>query len=128
MEQKRVPEPKPMHEIISPVFPRRRFGSAGCDGLAPSAPSAAPSAIRVAVLFRKSRRDQRDFIRAPFLPWLDLISQDVRLEQNKKKGNRRNIMLKAQRFCKKKKRAPSCLGPLLWLCFQEYDDQILAFS
>src|SRR5437879_3030382 len=83
MEQKRAPEPNPMQEIISSVFPRRRFGSANCDGLAPSAPSVAPSAIRAAVLFRKSRRDQRDFIRAPFLPWLYLIPKDARLAQNR---------------------------------------------
>src|SRR4030095_12169742 len=115
MEQKRVPEPKPMHEIISPVFPRRRFGSAGCDGLAPSAPSAAPSAIRVAVLFRKSRRDQRDFIRAPFLPWLDLIPQDVRLAQNREPA--KHHCISSTRFSSKK-RGPKYLGPLLWICFQ----------
>src|SRR4029453_3884173 len=119
MEQKRVPEPKPMHEIISPVFPRRRFGSAGCDGLAPSAPSAAPSAIRVAVLFRKSRRDQRDFIRAPFLPWLDLIPQDVRLAQNREPAKHHCI---SPTVFSRKKRGPKYLGPLLWICFQEYDD------
>src|SRR4029453_4560958 len=103
MEQKRVPEPKPMHEIISPVFPRRRFGSAGCDGLAPSAPSAAPSAIRVAVLFRKSRRDQRDFIRAPF----DLIPQDVRLAQNREPA--KHHCVSSTRFSSKKKR-PQVFG------------------
>src|SRR4029077_18374773 len=107
MEQKRVPEPKPMHEIISPVFPRRRFGSADCDGLAPSAPSAAPSAIRVAVLFRKSRRDQRDFIRDTFLPWLDLIPQDVRLAQNREPAKHHCVSL--TRFSSKKKR-PQVFG------------------
>src|SRR4030095_1462282 len=107
MEQKRVPEPKPMHEIISPVFPRRRFGSAGCDGLAPSAPSAAPSAIRVAVLFRKSRRDQRDFIRAPFLPWLDLIPQDVRLAQNREPAKHHCV---SSRVSRAKKEPPSIWG------------------
>src|SRR5947209_4309097 len=95
MEQKRAPEPNPMQEIISSVFPRRRFGSADCDGLALSAPSVAPSAIRAAVLFRKSRRDQRDFIRAPFLPWLYLIPKDARLAQNRE---RRSIILSSMHF------------------------------
>jgi hypothetical protein len=56
-----------MQEIISPVFPKRRFVSeVDCNGLAPSALSSAPSAINAPVLFRNSRRDQRDFIKAPF--------------------------------------------------------------
>src|SRR4030095_12158165 len=61
MEQKRVPEPNPMQETISPVFPRRRFGSnATCGAVAPSAFSAAPQTIAAVVVFKNSRRDQRD--------------------------------------------------------------------
>src|SRR5215813_9593782 len=81
MEQKRLPEPKPMQETISPVFPRRRLGNADCDGLAPRAPSAVPSAIRAAVLFKKSRRDQYDFMSAPSVRSLHLIPKDTRLAQ-----------------------------------------------
>src|SRR6266511_1411790 len=64
MEQKRVPEPKAMQEIISPVFPSRRLGNEVA--AAPKALSAAPSITAAVVLFRKSRRDQRVFIIAPF--------------------------------------------------------------
>src|SRR6266511_1272771 len=63
MEQKRVPEPKAMQEIISPVFPSRRLGNEVA--AAPKALSA-PSTTAAVVLFRKSRRDQRVFITAPF--------------------------------------------------------------
>src|SRR5882757_518299 len=62
MEQKRVPEPKPMQETISPVLPRRRFGS---ELAAPHDCSAAPSTTAAVVVFRNSRRDQRVFIVAP---------------------------------------------------------------
>src|SRR5258708_39957550 len=65
MEQKRVPEPKPMQETISPVLPRRRFGS---ELAAPHDCSAAPSTTAAVVVFRNSRRDQRIFMIAPF--WL----------------------------------------------------------
>src|SRR5262245_43401 len=86
MEQKRVPEPKPIQETISPVFPRRRLGNADCDGLAPSAASAVPSAIRAAVLFKKSRRDQYDFMSAPSVRSLHLISKGTRLAQKQGTG------------------------------------------
>src|SRR5215467_12879942 len=67
MEQKRVPEPKPMQETISPVLPRRRFSSAESDSEAPNAGFATASTTPEVALIINSRRDQRDFIKAPFL-------------------------------------------------------------
>src|SRR6266511_964571 len=64
MEQKRVPEPKAMQEIISPVFPSRRLGNEVA--AAPKALSAAPSTTAAVVLFSTSRRDQRVFLTATF--------------------------------------------------------------
>jgi hypothetical protein len=64
MEQKRVPQPKPMQETISVVLPSRRFGSAFF--VAPQDFSAAPSTTAAVVVFKNSRRDQRVFMRSPF--------------------------------------------------------------
>jgi hypothetical protein len=52
-----------MQETISPVLPRRRFGSAEKgDAVAPNAFSPALNTTAAVMFFRNSRRDQRDFI------------------------------------------------------------------
>src|SRR5215467_1186794 len=122
MEQKRAPEPNPMQETISPVFPRRRLGNADCDGLAPSAPSVVPSAIRAAMLFKKPRRDQYDFMSAPSVRSLHLIPKDTRLAQ--KQGTGETSLFKLSGFptmILAKKRGPNIWG-LFHGYFQEYDD------
>ena len=60
-------EPEPDEETISPVLPRRRFGRAGCRSTCTKRFSAAPKTIAAVVVFKNSRRDQRDFMLTPFL-------------------------------------------------------------
>src|SRR5215212_11271884 len=63
MEQKRVPEPKPMQETSSPVLPRRRFGNEL--EAAARVFSAVPSTTAAVVVLRNWRRDQPDFMLPP---------------------------------------------------------------
>src|SRR5215475_8633736 len=92
MEQNRLPKPNPITETISPVFPRRRFGSNATFGVvAPSVFSAAPKSIAAVVVLKNSRRDQRNFIVAPFLAGTDERSgfsylSESRISQNRKRA------------------------------------------
>src|SRR5262245_2529273 len=77
MEQKRLPEPNPMQETISPVRPRRRFGSEAIEAL--NAFSAAPNTMAAVVVFKNSRRDQRDFINVPSFSSGEVLAYRIEL-------------------------------------------------